>query len=201
MIDPSIDYSFINCDFPYSEFIKAAYEAHVDQERKMILSLLIQYIDFIVFSGAYPFIDSKYPVNARFDDERLINYGKIPEALDAVRYCLRDRICQDISWDWLLRVMIGLDRYSVAAFTVHIFCPLVTGPISMEDEYRWIAFDRFLQRYRDPSRKWAVLEGFTESTFEQAKNTIEHYNQLRCERSLDPLIVDYTELEKYLKDN
>jgi hypothetical protein len=195
------DYSFINCEPPYCAFVEAAYRAIAQQERAFLISSLIQYFDFVLFSGVYSFVDEKYPYNAEVGDPALEKYEKPVDALNAVRYCLRDPICQDEMWKWLLGIMVQLDSNARAAFTVCVFCPILTEPLSWDDPHEMIAIDRLLRWYENPALRWAVLEGFTEGTFEQAAATIDRYNRWCQKQGREPLAIDDAELRQYISEN
>jgi hypothetical protein len=212
MDDVFPDYSFIECESPYLDFIKAVYEAPTEEEREFVLSLLVQYVNFIVFSGVYSF-DDGLPTNAQvgtpewdrtveawWHEPRSKKELRISDALDAIRYGLGDRVCQDKLWAWLFLIMVNLDSGARAAFTVRVFCPLVTPPIAWDDPGEMVALDRFLQCLHDPARKWAVLEGFTECCSGQAQATIEKFNRWRLSQNQEALEVDYVELEQYLRE-
>lgn len=187
MDDSLIDYSFINCDLPYEAFVRAAYEADTEEERKLLVSFLIQYLDFVVFSGA----ESSDTTKGR---------RKVIDAINAVRYCLRDRVVQNDIWQWLWRKLPTLSLGEQSRFAVGVLCPILTvSEHEWDDPYEMTAKDRLLQCYHDPTRKWAVLEGFTECNFEQASTTLTRYNQWRQQRGLTPLVVDTVELEEYLR--
>ena len=184
MDDDLPDYSFIACESPYFELIKSVYEAPTEEEREFLLSFLVQYVNFILFSGVYSF-DYGLPATVQFGSpewDRAVAawLGKprsrkdlrISDALEALRYGLGDRACQDKLWAWLFPIMVNLDSRVRAAFTVSVFCPILTPPIASDDPYEMVALDRVLQCFADPARKWAVLEGFTDCFFEQAKATI-----------------------------
>ena len=188
------DYSFINCDFPYSAILEAAYLALVEAERVFFIETLIRYIDFVVFSGVFEKGNSEnINQDATSGDEQL----KIVEALNAVRYCLRDPICQDEMWTWLHRVMVQLDSPTKAAFTVGVFCPILSTPLAWDNQHEMVAIDRLMQCYTDTARKWIVMEGFSEGSYKQAVATLNRYNNWRHEQGREPLTVDYSELEQY----
>lgn len=115
------DYSFIRCESPYFEFIKAVYEAPTEEEREFLLSFLVQYVNFVLFSGVYSFEDG-LPASTRTGtrewdravetwrhEPRSRKDSRISDALDAIRYGLRDSMCQDKLWEWLISHMVNLD--------------------------------------------------------------------------------------------
>ena len=104
-------------------------------------------------------------------------------------------------WKWLLQNMVQLDANARAAFTVHVFCPILTEPLSWDNPHELIAMDRLLRCYMNPAAKWAVLEGFTEGTFEQAVAVIDRYNQWCQGHGREPLEVDRAELRQFISEN
>jgi hypothetical protein len=169
------DYSLINCERPYFDFIKAAHEAQDEQEQELLLTFLVEYINFVVFSGKFPFSSSKTPQISPDYPQRQ-KTSKLHDALNAVRYCLRDPLCQEKVWAWLYRVMIALNRDAESAFVVLVFCPIVTEPICWTDPHEMISMDRFLQCFYDPVRRWAVVNAFGECTYQEAETTIDMLN-------------------------
>jgi hypothetical protein len=55
--------------------------------------------------------------------------------------------------------------------------------------------------YADERTRWAVLEGFTESSPARAKSTLLHYREWCQEQGKPPHEIDEMELERYLKQN
>lgn len=200
MVNQLRNYSFINCGCPYADLINAAYETQVKEDREYLISLVIQYMDFVVFSGTFAFILDPYKPPFEQDDSALRMCMKSSEAFDAIRYCLRDPLCQDQTWTWLQGKMACMDPAVQDLMVIKVFCPILTPPIDWDDPYEMISVDRLLWCFHDPARKWAVLEGFTECTFEIAMTTLHAYEQWCAKSHRDPASVDATELRRYLND-
>ena len=70
----------INCEYPCDQFVQAIYWARTKEERKLLLSFLTQYFDFLICRGT--------------KNQLILEKSHTLEACLSIYFCLTDPICQ-----------------------------------------------------------------------------------------------------------
>jgi hypothetical protein len=201
------EYSFINCDYPCSTLIEAAHRAETERERNLFLCFLLEYFEFVLWNHLFVSLD-------RGAEDWLARRSGLQESpkpdvgvmLNAARYCLRDDICHQPAWHWIRGLIDKAngpgDRAASlrSLLTVYVLCPVLTEPIAWDDPLEMWSMEQILECQRDERLRWVVSEGFTESTFLEAKATLMRFNAWRRSSGKPPITVDESELEERLTE-
>jgi hypothetical protein len=199
------EYSFIACDYPCSSLIEAAHRAETDRERNLFLCFLLEYFEFVLWNHLFVSLDRGAAdwLKRRSGDSESPK-PDVGIMLNAARYCLRDEICHEPAWHWvrgLIDKAGGPGDWAGSLrslLTVYVLCPVLTEPIAWDDPLEMWSMEQILECQREERLRWAVCNGFTESTLLEARATLARFNDWRRSMGKPPLEIDESELEERL---
>jgi hypothetical protein len=186
-MDETTQVEIINCDFPWSALVKIIHDAKTSEDRELLLEFLVIDLDFVV--------RLRSPIKRhRYHKDRF----QFISAVNAVRYCLRDSICQEYVWKWLFDALSVMNSEMQIALAVGVLCPILAGPIPWHDDREMFAVNKVMECYMDINTRWVVIDGFGECSPSQVRDTIERYNRWRESHGHGIIDVDIEELEQHL---